>query len=128
MIDTRSYDCGCDEFHRGGVTKAGEPVHDMWLRFTIDLDFMIRDVQAAADQTPFPICPRAAGTMSELIGLRIGSGWIKQVRERIGTDRSCTHLMDLFGPLASSHCKISAFAGMTCLTKCHSVLSPNSEL
>ncbi len=102
MVDTRTYDCTYDEFHRDGVIRAGEPVHDMWLRFTIDLDFLIHDVQAASDQTPFSICPRAAGAMREIIGLRIGYGWMKQVRERIGTDKSCTHLMDLLGQLAAT--------------------------
>ena len=102
MVDTRTYDCTYDEFHRDGKIKAGEPVHDMWLRFTIDLDFLIHDVQAASDQTPFSICPRAADAMRDIIGLRIGNGWIKQVRERIGTDKSCTHLMDLLGQLAAT--------------------------
>jgi len=102
MVDTRTYDCGYDEQHRGGIIKAGDPVHDMWLRFTIDLDFLIHDVQAASDETPFPVCPRAAGAMRELIGLRIGSGWMKQVRERVGTDVSCTHLMDLLGQLTAT--------------------------
>ena len=102
MVDTRTYDCAYDEFHRDGLIKAGEPVHDMWLRFTIDLDFLIHDVHAASDQTPFSICPRAAGAMREIIGLRIGYGWMKQVRERVGTDASCTHLMDLLGQLAAT--------------------------
>ena len=102
MVDTRTYDCAYDELHRGGLIEAGNPVHDMWLRFTIDLDFLVHDVQAASDQTPFPVCPRAAGAMRELIGLRIGSGWMKQVRERVGTDKSCTHLMDLLGQLTAT--------------------------
>jgi hypothetical protein len=102
MVDTRTYDCGYDMLHRGGVIKAGEPVHDMWLRFTIDLDFLIHDVHAASDQTPFSICPQAAEAMRALIGLRIGWGWMKQVRERIGVDISCTHLMDLLGQLAAT--------------------------
>ena len=102
MVDTRTYDCVYDEFHRDGMIRAGEPVHDMWLRITIDLDFLIHDVQAASVQTPFPVCPRAAGSMRDLVGLRIGGGWIKQARERIGSDRSCTHLMDLLGQLAAT--------------------------
>ena len=102
LVDTRSYDCGYDDLHRGGVIRAGEPVHDMWLRFTIDLDFLIHDVQAASDQTPFAICPRAAEAMRELIGLRIGSGWRRQVSERIGSNQSCTHLMDLLGQLTAT--------------------------
>jgi len=102
MVDTRTYDCGYDASHRGGVIEAGEPVHDMWLRFTIDLDFLIHDVHAASDQTPFSICPQASEAMRALIGLRIGNGWMKQVRERIGADISCTHLMDLLGQLAAT--------------------------
>jgi len=102
MVDTRSYDCGYDEEHRGGVIRAGEPVHDMWLRLTIDLDFLIHDVHAASDKTPFAICPRAADAMRGLIGLRIGPGWRKQVRARIGTHQSCTHLMDLLGQLTAT--------------------------
>lgn len=102
LVDTRSYDCGYDESHRGGIIKAGDPVHDMWLRFTIDLDFLIHDVQAASDQTPFSICPKAAGAMRKLIGLRVGMGWMKQARERVGTDISCTHLMDLLGQLTAT--------------------------
>ncbi len=102
MVDTRSYDCGYDELHRGGVIRAGEPVHDMWLRFTIDLDFLIHDVQAASDETPFIVCPRAADAMHKLIGLRIGAGWRQQVRERISRNHSCTHLMDLLGQLTAT--------------------------
>jgi hypothetical protein len=102
LVDTRSYDCGYDDLHRGGVIRAGEAVHDMWLRFTIDLDFLIHDVQAASDQTPYTICPRAADEMRKLIGLRIGGGWRQQVRERIGSDHSCTHLMDLLGQLTAT--------------------------
>jgi hypothetical protein len=102
LVDTRSYDCGYDETHRGGVIRAGEPVHDMWLRLTIDLDFLIHDVWAASEQTPFAICPRAAEAMRELIGLRIGPGWRRQVRARIGSNQSCTHLMDLLGQLTAT--------------------------
>ena len=102
MVDTRTYDCSYDEFHRDGLIRAGEPVHDMWLRFTIDLDFLIHDVQAASVQTPFAVCPKAAAAMRELIGLRIGGGWLKQARERVGPAVSCTHLMDLLGQLGAT--------------------------
>lgn len=102
MTDTRTYDCAYDDFHRGGMIKAGEPVHDMWLCLTIDLDFRIHDARASSDQTPFAICPRAADEINALIGLRIGRGWMKQVRERIPIRKSCTHLIDLLGPIAAT--------------------------
>ena len=102
MVDTRTYDCSYDELHRDGVIRAGEPVHDMWLRFTIDLDFLIHDVQAASDETPFAICPRATEAMRKMIGLRIAPGWRSEVRQRIGSNESCTHLMDLLGQLTAT--------------------------
>ncbi len=102
MVDTRTYDCTYDQYHRDGLIRAGEPVHDMWLRFTIDLDFKIHDVAAVSDQTPFGICPRAAEAMRDIVGLQIGWGWMKQVRQRVGPERSCTHLMDLLGQLAAT--------------------------
>ena len=102
MVDARTYDCGYDENHRGGTIRAGEPVHDMWLRLTIDLDFIIQDAQASSDHTPFAICTQAAVEMKALVGLQIGLGWMKQVRKRIGANTSCTHLMDLLGPIAAT--------------------------
>ena len=83
LIDTRSYDCSYDQSHRDGLIKAGEPVHDMWLRLTIDLDFNIHEACASSDLTPFQICPQAAQEMRSLVGIKIGLGWMKQVRERI---------------------------------------------
>lgn len=102
MRDTRTYDCAYDEDHRGGVIRAGEPVHEMWLRLTIDLDFVIQDAEASSDHTPFRICTQAAVEMKALVGLQIGQGWMKQVRARIGTNKSCTHLIDLLGPIAAT--------------------------
>ena len=74
----------------------------MWLRLTIDLDFLIHEVAASSDQTPFSVCPTAAQAMQKLVGLRIGSGRMKQVREKIGNHESCTHLMDLLGPISAT--------------------------
>ena len=102
LIDTRTYDCSYDKSHRDGLIKAGEPVHDMWIRLTIDLDFVIHDASASSDLTPFAICPQAAQEMRSLVGIQIGPGWMKKVRERIGSRHSCTHLMDLLGPLSAT--------------------------
>ena len=102
LFDTRTYDCGYDKSHRNGLIKAGEPVHDMWVRLTMDLDFVIHEAIASSDQTPFAICPHAAQEMRSLVGIKIGLGWMKQVRERIGSRHSCTHLMDLLGPLSAT--------------------------
>lgn len=102
LHDSRTYDCGYDENHRGGLIRAGEAVHDIWVRITIDIDFVIRDAEASSDQTPFAVCVQASRVMKSLIGIKIGLGWMKRVRERIGSNQSCTHQMDLLGPLAAT--------------------------
>ena len=102
LVDLRTFDCSYDEVHRGGVIKAGEPVHDMYLRITVDIKFVIQEVHAVSDDTPFNVCPQATSAMQELVGLRIGTGWIREARKRIGTSASCTHLMDLLSPIATT--------------------------
>ncbi|MCP3690489.1 MAG: DUF2889 domain-containing protein [Gammaproteobacteria bacterium] len=102
LTDVRSYDCGYDPSHRNGLIKAGEAVHDMRLLLTVDLDFVIHEAHASSDLTPFSICPQAVAEMRSLVGIQMGAGWMKQVRERIGARDSCTHLMDLLGQISAT--------------------------
>ena len=37
-----------------GVRPAGEPVHDMWVRVTIDRTFVIHAIVAVSDRVPVP--------------------------------------------------------------------------
>ena len=37
-----------------GVRRAGDPIHDMRVRVTIDRDYTIRDVEARMDAVPYP--------------------------------------------------------------------------
>lgn len=102
LTDQRTYDCSYDPEHRGGLIQAGENVHNMQVRLTLDLDFIIHEAVAVSDETPFPICFQAAQVMPRLIGLRMGKGWLKEVRERISSEVSCTHLIDLLTPIANT--------------------------
>jgi len=86
---------------------AGEPVHDMELRMVIDDDLTIYDIKATMNATPFGVCREAQNTLAPLKGLRIAAGWNKKVREILGGTKSCTHLMELLGPMATT-----AFQGL----------------
>jgi hypothetical protein len=44
LTDTKTYDFPNE--YRGSI-GAGEALHDMWLRLTIDEDFKVHDVEAA---------------------------------------------------------------------------------
>jgi len=99
LVDTKSY--GFDNEWRGRV-EAGEPVHDMWIRLTIDDEFKVHAVEAATDSSPFRICPDITANFAALKGLSIAKGWRRAVAERLGGVHGCTHLVELLGPLGTT--------------------------
>ena len=49
-----------------------------------------------------PICPAVAPDVRCLVGLRIGRGFMADLRRQLGGVRGCAHLVELFGPLATT--------------------------
>jgi len=86
----------------GRERQPGEPVHDMWVRLTIDLDMVIHDAEAATDSSPYAICGNIAPDFKRLKGLTIGRGWRRKTLELLGGTRGCTHLVELLMPLATT--------------------------
>ncbi len=86
--------------HRGEIAP-GEPLHDMWLRLTIDDDFVIRAVEAATDAAPFGVCADITPQFAALEGLTIAAGWSRKIRELLGGTKGCTHLVELLRPVAT---------------------------
>lgn len=80
---------------------AGEPVHHMRIRLTIDDSFTVVAAMAAMPSTPFAECPPAADPFDRLVGARIGPGWRKQIDDAMGGVRGCTHLRELLGVMAT---------------------------
>lgn len=99
LVDTKTY--GFPNEYRGFI-EPGQPIHDMWLRLTIDRDMTVVAVDAVTDSGPFPICPDIVPNFQRLVGLGIGGGWRRAVRERLGGAEGCTHLVELLGPMATT--------------------------
>ena len=99
LIDTKSYSWKSD--YRGDV-PPGVPVHEMWLRLTIDDDFFIHGAEASSDFHPFRVCPEVTPNFAALKGLRIGPGWRRKLKELVGGTKGCTHLVELLAPLATA--------------------------
>ena len=99
LRDTKTY--AYQNRERGEVV-AGEPVHLMQLRITLDLDMNVVDAHANIDYAPFKMCGGAPAIMKKLIGLKIGKGWLRTARELIARNKSCTHLFELLGPLSTT--------------------------
>lgn len=98
LVDTKTY--GFSTSERGRI-EIGDPVHDMWLRVTVDDGFTVRDIEASTVAAPFHICPAITGNFKRLIGLTMGKGWNAAIRDRVGGVEGCTHHVELLGPLAT---------------------------
>jgi len=100
LVDTKTY--RHTRRHGGRDREPGQPIHDMWIRITIDLDMKIHDVEARTDDGPYPVCGDIAPNFKSLTGVTIGPGWRKSIAERVGAVRGCTHLVELLGPLGTT--------------------------
>lgn len=83
-------------------TPAGTALHDILVRLVVDESLLIHDASATLAVTPFGVCREVENTLAPLKGLRIGSGWNKRVRELLGRAASCTHVVELLGPMATT--------------------------
>lgn len=99
LTDTKTYSFPNKD--RGEI-KAGEPIHGMGLRLTIDDTLVVRAVEAYMDHTPFNICPSIVSAFQTLEGMQIGPGWNKKVRHKLGGIQGCTHLVELLSPMATA--------------------------
>jgi len=99
MTDQKTY--GFDNADRGRI-EAGDYIHEMWLRLTIDLDFKIHRIEAQTDAGPFRLCGSVDEDFRRLEGQTISGGFLKQVRLMFAGTAGCTHLVELFGPLATT--------------------------
>jgi len=107
IVDTKTY--SFDNVDRGGVA-AGEPVHHMRVRLTVDDDLVVRMAEASTDAAPHTICGDMTGVVDTLVGATIARGWRKEVFKRMGGVKGCTHITDLLvGPVAvTAHQTIAA--------------------
>lgn len=119
LVDTKSY--GFDNAWRGRI-EPGTPVHDMWVRLTFDDDGVVHDAIAVTDASPHRICPDAAGAIEQIKGLRIGPGWTRRVKEKLGGSRGCTHIMELLWPMATT-----AFQTMVAVRKARIAAAAGSD-
>ena len=79
-----------------GLRPAGVPVHQMWVRITLDPDFTIVDAVASFAHVPYPGgCDVIAPAYRRLIGLNLISGFRRTVAEMFGEIRGCSHLTEL---------------------------------
>jgi hypothetical protein len=99
IIDAKAYDFS--PLLGGKHVAAGDPVHDMGVRIIFDAQMVVREIATFTNAAPYSMCPSGGDALRSLEGLRLSSGWAKEVRERLSGAASCTHLMQLLMPLAT---------------------------
>jgi Protein of unknown function (DUF2889) len=79
-----------------GPRAPGEPIHDMWLRLTIDADMNVIEAVACTDSMPYPgYCQRITPDYAKLAGLNLMSSFRRRVIELFGGVAGCTHLTEM---------------------------------
>ena len=84
-----------------GKVEAGTPVHDMWIRLTVDDTLTIRAVEASLDAGPHPICADITPNFKVLEGQRIAPGWFLNVKKLLGGAKGCVHMVEMLGPMGT---------------------------
>jgi DUF2889 family protein len=98
LTDTKDHDARMAE----GVRRAGDPIHEMWVRLTIDEDLHIVDACAVTDAMPYAeACARITPDYAKLRGARIGPGFRNKLQALFGGLQGCTHLTELVGTMAT---------------------------
>src|SRR5437868_4290329 len=80
LVDTKPY-----PFKRIASPEpipAGQPLHDLWVRLTVDDQYIVRRIEASSDVTPYGLCKEAESSLEPRVGERIASGWTAKVKER----------------------------------------------
>ena len=87
----------------GGRLPPHEPMHEMWLRLTVDRTAAIVAVEATTDAGPYgSACSSINPAYRQLVGVRIGRGYRDAIRQRLGRTAGCTHLNELANVMGSA--------------------------
>jgi hypothetical protein len=98
LSDVKDYDFGVVS-----QTPAGSPIHDMWLRITVDGSLRIVEAQAHMAARPYPgHCEHITPDYGKLIGLQIAPGFTNAVRGLLGGQSGCVHLTEMVASLATA--------------------------
>lgn len=85
----------------GRHIASGETVHHMHMTLVVDEQLTIQTAQARTLAAPALSCHEVEAAYGALVGLTIGPGFTRAVRERFGGVKGCTHLSELL-PIAAT--------------------------
>lgn len=93
-----------------GLRKAGDPVHHMVLKVTVDTQLNVVAAGAESPWVPYPgYCDTVGADYAKLVGLNLLQDFRKEVQARLGGTRGCSHITELAKVLPTA--AVQAFAG-----------------
>ncbi|WP_244814334.1 DUF2889 domain-containing protein [Caballeronia sp. Lep1P3] len=93
-----------------GVRPKGLPIHELWLRITIDRKLTIVDAEASSEWAPYAaLCAESNSAYRSLIGLSLLQNFRREAGARLRGTAACTHLTELCAVLPTV--AIQAFSG-----------------
>ena len=81
---------------------AGEAIHHMWLRVTVNRQLVVQAVDVAMDSHPLNGCTEAQAALQRMVGCSMARGWRQAIQKHLGGVESCTHLRELLFNLATA--------------------------
>ena len=85
-----------------GQWSAGEPIHGMAIRLTVDDETVVHAIEVAMDHVPHEPCPKAMAPMQRMVGCRLARGWRRSIDEHLGGVEGCAHLRELLFNMATA--------------------------
>ena len=81
---------------------AGEAIHHMWLRVTVNRQLVVQAIDVAMDAHPLKGCTEAQAALQRMVGCSMARGWRQAIQKNLGGVASCTHLRELLFNLATA--------------------------
>ncbi len=86
----------------GRSWQAGEFIHHMLIRATIDDEMRVQAIEATMEAHPHGICTQTIDGMQRMVGCTMGRGWRKAIDDHLGKVQGCTHLRELLFNMATA--------------------------
>ena len=107
LLDVKDHDCAL----LSGVREAGDPVHAMAARVTIDRHGVIQSVATCSDRVPYTgYCEEHGNAYRALVGLSLFDNFRLKLFAAVGRTHGCTHLTELLAYLPTA--ALQTFAGL----------------
>ncbi|MDH0048940.1 DUF2889 domain-containing protein [Comamonas terrigena] len=100
LLDTKAVDV--PRVNSPGIRKAGDPIHHMWIRVTVNTQLVVQSIEAVMDAHPLGGCPAALEAMQKMVGSCMARGWRKSIETHLGTIAGCTHMRELLQSMATA--------------------------